>query len=172
MFRMKMNIIPPSVSDLPAMGPDSSPFEIYATNNTTFAIYLEPILDTQYKTYQHIITMNAVPPGPLANMVGLINAPRLSEFQAVPRNGNTCIYALLRYPKGNSNKFRNPYDKYMGKSDIPSIYGYLKANGYHIDTHLTKLSISTVGGIDESNYGGNRQLICIVDSRNLPERRP
>jgi hypothetical protein len=55
---------------------------------------------------------------------------------------------------------------YMSANDIPAVYGYLKANGYRIDTSLTKMTFQSpvkIGGIDENGYGGNRKLICFVD---------
>jgi hypothetical protein len=150
----------------------SSEFEAYE-NTASFALYVEPILNSYYKQYQNIITLNTVPPGPLRNMVVQINVPKLSEFQTVSpmssptaRNGGRCIYALMRYPKGSRQQTVKNANMYMSANDIPAVYGYLKANGYRIDTSLTKMTFQSpvkIGGIDENGYGGNRKLICFVD---------
>lgn len=147
---------------------DESPFETYG-NSASFALYLEPMLNPYYKTYQNIITLNAIPPGPLGNMVIHINTPKLSEFHTVSANapppsrtGGRCVYALMRFPKGSRNQSVKHANAYMGAHDIPSIYGYLKANGYRIDTTLTKMTFHI--DIDyQEGYSGNRKLICIVD---------
>ena len=43
---------------------EHSPF----SNNTSFSLYLEPILNPYYQSYQNIISMSCVPAGPLSNM--------------------------------------------------------------------------------------------------------
>ena len=152
---------------------DISPFEAYE-NTASFALYVEPILNSYYKQYQNIITLNAIPPGPLGNLVAPINVPKLSEFQTVSpmafgsssRTSGRCIYALMRYPKGSRQQSVKNANMYMSANDIPVVYGYLKANGYRIDTSLTKMSFQSsvkIGGIDEHGYGGNRKLLCFVD---------
>ena len=154
---------------------DISPFETYASN-VSFALYLEPILNSYYKTYQNIITLNTIPPGPLGKMVVQINVPKLSEFQSVStnvldlppsRNGGRCIYALMRYPKGSRLQTVKNANMYMSANDIPAVYGYLKANGYTIDTSLTKMTFQSqvkLGSIHANGYSGNRKLICMVDA--------
>jgi hypothetical protein len=146
---------------------DESPFETYA-NNASFALYLEPIRNTYLKTYQNIITLSAIPPGPLEQMVSRIHPPKLSEFQLTTTPH--CMYALMRYPRGSRNNTIKNEHAYMGAGDLPAIYGYLKANGYSIDTRLTKMSFqSSIDiGINEHEYSGNRKLICMVDAPAVP----
>lgn len=152
-----------------------SPFDPFQTNTSslTFAIYIEPIRNTYYKTYQHVITFDAPPAGPLANMVISINTPPLSEFQRsisslsppTTRTGGRCIYVLSRYPKGSPNANPKHSNVYMSPRDIPALYGFLHTNGYTIDTSLTKLTYQTntssyIMMDDHSGYG-QRKLVAI-----------
>jgi len=78
-----------------------SPF----TKSKTFVLYLEPLLNTYYKSYQNVITLNCLPSGPLADMVVQIDMPKLSPFQSAAAyaspfyNGSNCRWVLLRYRK-------------------------------------------------------------------------
>lgn len=148
-----------------------SPFDQFQTNtsSSTFAIYIEPIRNAYYKTYQHVITFDAPPAGPLANMVMSINTPPLSEFQQrstslsspPTRTGGRCIYVLSRYPKGSPNA----KNVYMSPRDIPALYGFLQTNGYTIDTTLTKMTYQTNTAsymmMDDDNGYGQRKLVAI-----------
>ena len=129
--------------------------------NTSFALYLEPIRNTYHKKYQNIITLSAVPTGPLARMVKQIRPAKLSEFQPVV--GERCIYALTRYTCGYNIKDERAY---MGAHDLPYIYGYLAANGYQVDTRLTKMTFQSSIDIGSDPYTqeGTRKLICMVSS--------
>ena len=155
---------------------DSSPFDSFQQEATTFAIYIEPIRNTYYKTYQHVITFDAPPTGPLSNMVMSINTPPLSEFHksisssspyASPptRTGGRCIYVLSRYPKGSPNANPKHSNVYMSPRDIPALYGFLRANGYTIDTSLTKMTYQTNTAsyimMDDTNGYGTRKLVAI-----------
>jgi hypothetical protein len=54
----------------------------------------------------------------------------------------------------------------MGADDIPSVLGYLKANGYTIDTDLTKMMFKSrveVGGVSNGRFSGDRKVICFVN---------
>ena len=136
-----------------------SPFDQYKGN--TVSLFLEPILHTYYKTYQQVITLSAVPEGPLKEMVRIIRTEKLSPFQFLPitsNNPSNCIYVLCRYRTQNQQKHSNYY---MGKDDIPSIFAYLRANGYTIDTEITKMMNKTglMNGQTEQRLSGERQLI-------------
>ena len=140
-----------------------SPFEQY--KGSTVSLFLEPILNTYYQTYQNVITLSAIPEGPLKEMVSTINTVKLSPFQFLPitsNNPSNCIYVLCRYRTQNQQKHSNYY---MGKDDIPSIFAYLRANGYTIDTEITKMMNKTglMNGQTEQRLSGERQLICIIN---------
>jgi len=147
--------------------------------NGTFVLYLEPILNTYYKTYQNVITVSDMPHGPLADMVTLINLPKLSSFQeasvfsspSLGRGMGSCFHVLLRYPKsvcsgnGCSISIGKNTDIFMGADDIPSVLGYLVANGYKVDTSITKMlqnSRVLIGGASERRFSGDRKMICFV----------
>ena len=125
-----------------------SPFSKFGSGST-FVLYLEPILNPYYKAYQNIITLDKMPNGPLADMVSMVNLPRLSPFQeaGVFSNpsfgrgilGGSCAHVLLRYPKKSCGINWKTIDNFMGADDIPSVLGYLRANGYIVDTDLTKM---------------------------------
>jgi hypothetical protein len=117
-----------------------------------------------------------MPPGPLAEMVTMINLPKLSPFQeagqyssqtiGTARMGFGCTHVLLRYPKGScGNGLGKNTDMYMGADDIPSVLGYLKTNGYNVDTSLTKMMFQgpiKIGGSSETRFSGERKMICFA----------
>jgi hypothetical protein len=52
----------------------------------------------------------------------------------------------------------------MGADDIPSIIGYLRTNGYSIDTETTKMmnkSRVLIGGVSDTRFSGDRKMICM-----------
>ena len=149
----------------------ASPFD----NNKSFVLYLEPILNTYYRTYQNIITLNTFPGGPLSDMVVPFSMGKLSPFQeAGVFSGNlgvrgNCTLVLLRYPKGlggggGSLNLKNT-DTFMGADDIPSVISYLLSNGYRVDTDITKMlfkSRAMAGGISENRFSGDRKMIAMA----------
>jgi len=70
----------------------------------SFVLYLEPILNSYYQSYQNIITVSTIPPGPLSRLVSKIDMPKLSPYQQAAAyaspfyNGCNCVNALMRYP--------------------------------------------------------------------------
>ena len=148
------------------MNDPESPF----SQTKVIAIYSEPILNTYYnnKSYQEILTLSDMPPGPLGNLVTRISTPRVSEFHQIsrfapppssrsqPQFSSTCVYALCRYPSA-SMKMKTTPQMYLSVEDMPSVYGYLLSNGYkllHELTHMSNVSSVDVGG-------GQRRLICM-----------
>jgi hypothetical protein len=139
----------------------------FARPSSSFILYLEPVLNTYYQTYQNVITLNKIPPGPLADMVTQISTSKLSPFQQAPIMNNSpynCAFVLLRYPKSSGLSIKNS-DYFMTADDIPSVLSYLQDNGYVIDTTITTLlnkSKLPIGGVSDSKITGNRKLICSV----------
>jgi hypothetical protein len=143
-----------------------SPFAKHSAGST-FVLYLEPILNPYFKSYQNIITVDCIPSGPLADMVALVNLPKLSPFQEAGFGfiGGSCVHVLLRYPKGSGLFNWKNSDIFMGADDIPSVLGYLRCNGYVVDTDLTKMMFKSrveVGGVSERRFSGDRKVICFV----------
>jgi len=140
-----------------------SPF--YTSNQTsnTVILYLEPILNTYYKTYTNILTVSHMPPGPLSAMIFPIRPEKLSPFQypgimgAFPQ----CIYAIGKY---RMRPIMSNIDTFMTAEDIPAVFAYLEANGYVIDRSLTHMIFDSkvdLGGVADNRYSGNRKMICM-----------
>ena len=123
-----------------------SPFD--NINNSICTLYLEPFLNSHYKSYQNILTLSNIPAGPLAGLIQKISSPRLSQFQSIsafsppPASrtlySHTCLLALSRYPNpGNTSKYA---DNFMYSADIPNVIGYLETKGYKIMTDMTNMA--------------------------------
>ena len=146
---------------------------IKTNDNNSFALYLEPILNPYYQSYQNVVTLSGMPAGPLGELVSLIKLSALSPFQngysnSPFSNGSNCAYVLCRFPKNESGSgsglFKNA-DNFMGVDDIPSIFSYLQTSGYHIDTSLSKMLFQSrvvMGGVSEKRMSGDRRMIAMV----------
>jgi len=137
----------------------------FASSNSSFILYLEPILNAHYKTYQNIITVNVIPTGPIKNMVSTISVAKLSPFKQLGPFGqpHNCTNVLLRYPNGMVGK--NSPDYFMSADDIPSVISYLQSNEYSIDTEVTNMlykSRINIGGVSNVRLSGDRRMICMA----------
>ena len=121
-----------------------NPFSCNGRKSTV--MYLEPVYDTYFKTYQQVITFSNIPSGPLQDLVYTMLPPRKSPFEDSPTK---CIYVLSRFSALN-HKIE---DKWMKFDDIGDIYNYLMLNGYVIDTHFSQL-------IHHVGIQSNRRIIC------------
>ncbi len=92
----------------------------------SIALYLEPILDPITKEYREILTVSALPEGPMRGFVKQKRLPEVSSFKKT--NTSTCKYVLMHSEM-----------EYMENKDIPFLFSYLQSKGYTIDTKLTKL---------------------------------
>ena len=144
-----------------------SPF----SNHNTVSFFLEPILNSHFKTYQQIISVSSIPEGPLAEMVSQISVPKLSKYQQlgslISSNGyaDHCVYAILRYPKKNGYKSMKFSDTFLGPDDIPSLFSYLNMHGYTIQNDTTTMMFHSniqFGGVSNQRLSGNRKLICFA----------
>ena len=142
----------------------SSPF---ANSNSIITMYLEPILHPFFQTYVHIITLSSTPQGPLADMVKLIQFPKLSPFQQLGRLASpfsSCTFALLRYPTHSPNSSIKFNDALMTNEDIPSVFSYLTSNGYTIEQSLSQMMFDSpvqIGGVSTQRVSGNKKMICM-----------
>jgi hypothetical protein len=125
-----------------------SPFD---SAKNTCVLYLEPILNSYYKTYQNILTVSNVPEGPLSSLVQTVSAPKLSPFQTMSAfspppisrtaYSQTCLLALSRYPTSAVNTgMMKCADNFMYAGDIPNVIGYLESNGYKIMADITHMA--------------------------------
>ena len=134
-------------------------------NSKTITMYLEPYLNTEYQSYQNIITLSGMPNGPLSEMVKMLSFRKLSPFQTASifnTNSMNCTFALLRYPKTSFNN--KGQDQFMTADDIPAVISYLIENGYSINSDLTNMlqkSNIKIGGNVDNKLSGNRKMICL-----------
>jgi len=143
-------------------GNHESPF---SSSSGSVVLYLEPVLNSYFKSYQNILTVSSMPSGPLKNMVSRIKFPKLSEFSSSSpfspfSSLSECgTYVLGRYT--SSINMTNS-DSFMYADDIPSVLSYLQTNGYTIDTSLTTMlqkSEVRIGG--NNGASGNRRMVCM-----------
>jgi hypothetical protein len=141
-------------------GNHESPF---SSSSGSVVLYLEPVLNSYFKSYQNILTVSSLPSGPLKNMVSRIKFPKLSEFSTFspfsPASIECGTYVLGRYT--SSINMTNS-DAFMYADDIPSVLSYLQTNGYTIDTSLTTMlqkSEVRIGG--NNGASGNRRMVCM-----------
>ena len=135
-----------------------SPFD--NMNNSVCSLYLEPYLNSYYKSYQNILTVSNIPAGPLADLIQTISSPKLSPFQSTPVSrtlySQTCLFALSRYPSRYLNKCP---DNFMYSSDIPNVIGYLESNGYKIMTDMTNIAHRGPVDFGEDSFNHGRRFI-------------
>jgi hypothetical protein len=140
-------------------GNHESPF---SSSSGSIVLYLEPVLNSYFKSYQNILTVSSMPSGPLKNMVFRVQFPKLSEFSSSSpfSSVSECgTYVLGRY---TSSINMSNSDSFMYADDIPSVLSYLQTNGYTIDTSLTTMlqkSEIRIGG--NTGYSGNRRMVCM-----------
>ncbi|NBO41974.1 MAG: hypothetical protein EBU92_10725 [Betaproteobacteria bacterium] len=109
-----------------------------------------PFYDTRVQQYTKILCVNAVPvAGPLAARVKTVRPPRLSGLSG-NGNGRNCIHAITRAGCSCS---------YMTPDDLPELFAFLAANGYTVDTGLTKLAAKHQPGGSDANANS---LVCII----------
>lgn len=140
----------------------------FAENNSTFVLYLEPVRNNYHKTYQNIITVSTMPPGPLAQLVKPHSLDKLSPFQQAGPfyGGMNCAHVLLRYPKTSSANSNKHGDSFMMAEDIPAVLSYLRNNHYIVDTDMTKMMFKSripMSGVSENRMSGDRRMICMVN---------
>lgn len=140
----------------------------FAENNSTFVLYLEPVRNQYYKTYQNIITVSTMPPGPLEQLVKPQSFDKLSPFQQAGPfyTGFNCVNVLLRYPKTSNVSSIKHGDSFMMAEDIPSVLSYLQSNNYNVDTTMTKMMFKSripMSGVSEKRMSGDRRMICMVN---------
>lgn len=143
----------------------ASPF---TENNNTFVLYLEPVRNQVYNLYQNIITVSAMPPGPLAQLVKPHSFEKLSPFQQAGPfyEGMNCTHVLLRYPKNQQYTTIKRGDYFMMAEDIPAVLSYLHNNNYVVDTDMTKMMFKSripISGVSEKRMSGDRRMICMVN---------
>jgi hypothetical protein len=117
----------------------SSPFQ----QISSYTLTIEPYLNTYSKQYENIIVIDKMPAGPLSQLVSHVKSPRLSPFTE-PTN-NCCKFAIRRHYNRENN--------FLTADDVPSLLAYLSANGYTINSEITKI-------VQKTNYN-KKHFICV-----------
>jgi hypothetical protein len=141
----------------------SSPFdEFEQTENNTFTIFLEPYYNKYWKNYQNIITVSNIPSGVLRNVIKTLSAPKLSDYERWEQKD--CIHCVVRHnAKDYSPKCEN---EHLQQKDIPTLFAYLQANGYIIDTSQTQILQKMK--VDFSGNGTNHRKFIASCRYNSP----
>ena len=134
---------------------DESPFAA----TSSFTVYIEPYLDTYNKEYLNIITVDKMPTGPLAPLIVYISHQKLSPFQSQCAFSNNCTMAISRYYNKGVCKKGN---RFLLAEDIPSLLSFLQANGYSIDTTITKMIQRSNINIGNTACDNKKKMVCIV----------
>jgi hypothetical protein len=92
------------------------------------ALYSHVYFDTYDKQYRNIITINAMPTGPLATLVTRVKFSKISAFHDEP----ACGLAI--------KSIRN-YNKLMLLDELDELISFLFSNGYTVDTSLSSLML-------------------------------
>lgn len=124
--------------------------------NTT--MFVEPLRNEYWKTYQDVITFSDVPDGPVRHLVKSIRPPKLSPFQA-PTSG--CKHVLVRSTRSSP---KNP-QSLLTAGDLPAVMDYLHEHGYIVDTHTpSNMSMAGIylGGGDRGGYSGEKRCVAII----------
>ena len=97
----------------------------------TVAITSIPYYDKFNQCYKNILSVNAIPKGPLSRFVRKIKYDKLSPFQ---KNGpcytyDSCKYVLIG--------IENICDDFMTPEQIHNLTSFLLSNGYQIENQIT-----------------------------------
>lgn len=105
----------------------------------SYTVYSEPFLNSYYKDYQNILTVDYAPSGAVGAHVKRVNAPTLSPFNTFPSALSpidNCINAFVRNVNGFTMKNNNPF---LNERDIPSLLAFLRIHGYTVDMETVKI---------------------------------
>lgn len=134
----------------------------------TYTLTSQPFYDRTCQCYKNIITINAVPEGPLKKLIMRTQLPPLSPFQQstpcnpIPSCG-LALASLHTLSYGNCNSCNN----YMSPNEIPDLFGFLTMNGYHINTSVTHMM-----NTGDVKLNGKR-IICFINyNGNYPFNMP
>jgi len=112
----------------------------------TYQLTSEVYLDTFFKCYKKIITINKMPSDPSLNMlIKVVGREKLSIFQGYGNNcgcQNPCLFVILN---------PNNLSEFLCLDDIAELFTFLINSGYKIKTSITKLLLPK-----------NKNIICFI----------
>ena len=91
-------------------------------------IYSRPIL-LPCNSYLQCLTVNAMPPGPLANRIRQVRSLPLSEFRRYDPCPRNCVYLI----EGRGCR------QWLGPADLPELLGWMLEQGYSTQPQLTAI---------------------------------
>ena len=109
-----------------------------------YALFSRPYYNAYEQKYQNILTVNKKLVGPLLEYTRQIKFFPLSPFKSLDRE--QCGYGF--YINGNQLATTN---------DIPSLFSFLKSNGYTIDLMMTKMMNDSDNRIND-----NAKLVAFI----------
>ena len=120
-------------------------------NLNTYSLFSRPYLDPYTQCYKNIVTINLFPKGPLQNLVKQVKFYPLSPFKQDYCNRETnCGLALCSLQQPNIM---------MTVDEVPILFSFLLANGYSIDTSITKMLNDSDIRFQTNNAN---KLICFI----------
>jgi hypothetical protein len=140
----------------------------FSNTHSSFVLYIEPVLNQFYQTYQNVITVSCCPEGPLAEMVVPMPSVKLSPFTEIGRFSesayDSCTFVLSRYKKGSQKASIKNTRYFMTVEDIPSVLSYLTEHGYKINSDVSKMLMKSglANSSEGRGYRGKRKMICMV----------
>jgi len=125
-----------------------------------YSILSIPYYDARLQQYTKILSINAVPVGPLASRVKTVRPLRLSGLSGLCGVGNTCIHALTASDGGSGSG--SGCGAFMTPEQLPELFAFLVSNGYAVDSALTKLAAKHQSGGGGCSNANANALVCIV----------
>jgi len=104
---------------------------IFVVIGHMLTIYSRPVL-LPCNSYLQCLTLDGVPPGPLAHRVRQVRSLALSEFQRHNQCPQTCVYLI----EGHGCR------SWLGPTDLPDLLAWMLERGYSIQPQLTKILTS------------------------------
>ena len=113
----------------------------------------EPFYDTGTQCYKNIITINALPKGPLRRIIRRIQFNKLGPDRGYSRCTpvRKCGLALINFGMGCCQ------GNWMSPNEIPDLFSFLAESGYTIDTSVTNMM--SLGDVKLDNP---RKILCFI----------
>ena len=92
-----------------------------------FNVFIIPFYNHYFKTYQHVLSIDSLPPQNIQHLIYKYPHNKLSEF--IPRDPNHCFYLLSR-PQYSIKSL----EFLLTPSDVPELIQILKQNNYQVTT--------------------------------------
>jgi hypothetical protein len=125
-------------------------------NNNTYTLFSEPYLDTYNQCYKNIITINIPPKGPLNRLLRRVKFYPLSPFKQ-PSACNRYQPCGLSFQSLRGEHCNKDGSHLMVADEIPDLFGFLLANGYKVDTSITKMLNNSDIKINQ-----DKKIICFI----------